>query len=278
MKAGRTITQDGRPDTRPARSGPMRLDGRAGGVPAFRDVLAHVATPVSVVTTAESSGKARGVTVGTLCSLSFAPPLVMFCLDRSGGSHEVMTTAPRVLIHVLRDDQSAVAARFSRAGIDRFAGLSGDWHGLPTIPDTAIRLACNRYANVPAGDHTIVMCLVTDAEIGTGKPLLYYAREYCSPLPCSFLRRKPSQQETCQVGGSECYPLPTRVTEAAAGGGKLRIANRPGVSGGSDVPPVPGVGLLDEQSSSDIVETEVPKAYAPEFRVRSLISSLQEGR
>lgn len=149
----------------------------------FADALAHVATAVSVVTTADGSGKPRGVTVGTLCSLSFAPPLVMFCLNRSGGSHAVMTAASRTLIHVLRDDQAEVAARFSRRGVDRFAGLSGKWHGLPTIPDTAIRLACARHALVPAGDHTIVMCLVTDAEIGAGDPLLSYARAYSSPLP-----------------------------------------------------------------------------------------------
>jgi flavin reductase ActVB len=152
-------------------------------VAAFRDVRARVATAVSVVTTADSRGKPRGVTVGTLCSLSLDPPLVMFCLDRSGGSHELMTTASRTLIHVLRDDQAEVAARFSQRGTDRFTGRSGDWHGLPTIADTLIRLACARYANVPAGDHTIVMCLVTDAEIGAGKPLLSYDRAYSSPLP-----------------------------------------------------------------------------------------------
>lgn len=72
-------------------------------VAAVQDALAHVATAVSVVTTVDSDGKPRGVTVGTLCSLSLAPPLVMFCLKRSGGSHQVMTTAGRTLIHVLSD-------------------------------------------------------------------------------------------------------------------------------------------------------------------------------
>jgi flavin reductase ActVB len=150
---------------------------------AFQDALARVATTVSVVTTADGVGRPQGVTVGTLCSLSLDPPLVMFCLNRSSGSHPVLTTASRSLIHVLRDDQAAVAARFAQRGVDRFAGLSGQWQGLPTIPDTAIRLACARYATVPAGDHTIVMCLVTEAEVGGGDPLLSYGRGYGSPLP-----------------------------------------------------------------------------------------------
>jgi flavin reductase ActVB len=132
---------------------------------AFQDALARVATTVSVVTTADGVGRPQGVTVGTLCSLSLDPPLVMFCLNRSSGSHPVLTTASRSLIHVLRDDQAAVAARFAQRGVDRFAGLSGQWQG------------------VPAGDHTIVMCLVTEAEVGGGDPLLSYGRGYGSPLP-----------------------------------------------------------------------------------------------
>jgi len=73
--------------------------------------MAHVATPVSVVTTVDGNGRAWGITVGTLCSLSLAPPLVM--------------------------------------------------------------------------------CLVKDAEIGTGNPLLYYLREYCSPLRPRVTRSHP---------------------------------------------------------------------------------------
>jgi flavin reductase (DIM6/NTAB) family NADH-FMN oxidoreductase RutF len=89
------------------------------GAVTFKNALAHVATPVSVVAILDSGGSARGVTVGTLCSLSLRPPLVMFCLDRSGRSHQVLTTASRLLIHMLRDDQ-AVAARFARTDLDRF--------------------------------------------------------------------------------------------------------------------------------------------------------------
>jgi flavin reductase ActVB len=157
---------------------------RPAGV-TLRDAMAQVATPVSVVTAADESGRPWGVTVGTLCSLSLAPPLVMFSLGRSRQSYDVLTTTARLLIHVLRDDQPAVAARFSQPGIDRFAGLNGDWHGLPTIPETALRLACTRYAVVPAGDHAIVMCLVNEAEIGDGSPLLYHQREYCSTVHVS---------------------------------------------------------------------------------------------
>jgi flavin reductase (DIM6/NTAB) family NADH-FMN oxidoreductase RutF len=149
----------------------------------FRDALAHLVTPVSVVTTADGRGRPCGVTIGTLSSVSLDPPLVMFCVNRSSGSHPVLTTAARLLVHVLAGDQAAVADRFAQRGADRFAGLTDVWHGLPTIPDTAVRLACARYTTVPAGDHTIVIGLVTETEIGDGTPLLSYGRAYSSPLP-----------------------------------------------------------------------------------------------
>ena len=119
----------------------------------------------------------------------------MFCLDRSGGSHQVLTTTTRILIHVLRDDQAVIAARFARTGANRFDGLADRWHGLPTIPDAAVRLSCIRYGVMAGGDHTIVICLVKDAEVGSVDPLLYYERGYCAALPLDL-------PPTAQCGGS----------------------------------------------------------------------------
>jgi flavin reductase ActVB len=152
----------------------------------FREAMARVAMPVSVVTTVDISGTPRGVTVGTLCSVSLNPPLVMFCLDLCCRSHEALTSAPRILIHVLRSDQADIAARFARTDVDRFEGLSDSWHGLPTIPDTAVRLVGARHEVVAGGDHTLVVCLVEAAEVASGDPLLYYARGYCTPSPLAL--------------------------------------------------------------------------------------------
>jgi flavin reductase (DIM6/NTAB) family NADH-FMN oxidoreductase RutF len=156
-----------------------------------REVMQRVATSVSIVTTIDSSGLPCGVTVGTLCWVSFTPPLVLFCLDRSGRSHRVLTTADRVLVHVLGDDQAEIAARFARTDLDRFGGIRQSWHGLPTIPGTAVRLACARHQVMASGDHTIVICLVEDAEIGSADPLLYYAHGYCAALPVTVTSAPP---------------------------------------------------------------------------------------
>ncbi|HEY2578599.1 MAG TPA: flavin reductase family protein [Streptosporangiaceae bacterium] len=164
------------------------------------EVMQRVATSVSIVTTVDSSGLACGVTVGTLCWVSFTPPLVMFCLDRSGRSYRVLTAADRVLVHVLGDDQAEIAARFARTDLERFDGMRDSWHGLPTIPDTALRLACARYQVVAGGDHTIVICLVEDAETGSADPLLYYAHGYCAALPVTVTAALPPRIRAARAG------------------------------------------------------------------------------
>src|SRR4051794_10563213 len=75
----------------------------------FRDALATVATAVSVVATLDESGHPCMVTIGSLCSLSLEPPLVLFCLARDAGSHAVFSSAGRFAVSVLAEDQADVA-------------------------------------------------------------------------------------------------------------------------------------------------------------------------
>jgi len=146
----------------------------------FREALAHVPTAVSVVTTVDVRGEPWGVTVGTLGSLSLAPPLVLFCLDRSSASHDVLTTSARFLINVLGDRQAEVAAWFSNRGGHGFDGHHTTVHGLPAISEALTRLLCVQNGLIRGGDHTIVIGSVENIEIGTGTPLVYYERGYRS--------------------------------------------------------------------------------------------------
>jgi flavin reductase ActVB len=150
---------------------------------AFRRTATHVPSAVSVVTTFGPGGDAWGVTVGSLCPLSARPPLVLFCLETGRASHEVVTSSTRFLVHVLRDDQRDVAARFARCGEHGFGRPPALAYGLPAIAGVLARLSCVRHALMPGGDHTIVVGRVEDAETCSGAPLVYYQREYCAPIP-----------------------------------------------------------------------------------------------
>ncbi|CCK26808.1 hypothetical protein BN159_2429 [Streptomyces davaonensis JCM 4913] len=146
---------------------------------AFRRALSHVATSVSVVTTFDDRGQPYGVTVGSLCSLSLTPPLVLFCLDRGGSAHAVVTAARRFGVHVLGAGQQPLARRFAARGEDRAAGLvRGELHGVPMVPGALATVVCSRHTVVEAGDHSVVIGLVEHADVTDGAPLLYYDRGY----------------------------------------------------------------------------------------------------
>jgi flavin reductase ActVB len=144
----------------------------------FRDALATVATSVSVAATVDERGVTRAVTIGSLCSLSLDPPLVLFALARDTGSHAVFCSAERFSVTVLTDRQRDVARRFAGPPAER-AGMplmSAD--RLPVVPGGLTCLWCSAHALVTIGDHTIVIGRVEDVAVGSGTPLLYHQRGF----------------------------------------------------------------------------------------------------
>ncbi|NHB84391.1 flavin reductase family protein [Tessaracoccus sp. HDW20] len=99
---------------------------------AFRDAMARVAAPVTVITT-DDGNRPSGTTVSAFASLSVTPPMVMFALDNRGGMIDRLREAGRVGVNILAGDQADVAIKFAGKHLaERFAGI--DWHrdhGLP---------------------------------------------------------------------------------------------------------------------------------------------------
>jgi len=50
--------------------------------------------------------------------------------------------------------------------------------GVPVLEDTVVQLSCSVVTAHLAGDHTIVIGKVEDAEIQGGEPLLFFRGEY----------------------------------------------------------------------------------------------------
>src|SRR5207253_8311592 len=59
-------------------------------------------------------------------------------------------------------------------------GLHYRWtpEGVPVLEDTVVQLSCTVVATHLAGDHTIIVARVEDAEIPGGEPLLFFRGEY----------------------------------------------------------------------------------------------------
>ena len=147
----------------------------------FREAMAHVSAPVSVVTTMVD-GVPHGSTVSAFASLSIHPPMVLIALDNRGALVGHIRRSGRLAVNVLADDQADLAVRFATPTIrDRFDGIPWrDDHGLPRIEGTVDWIRCDHVVFEPGGDHTVLLATVSAAETSGRHGLTYYMRHFGS--------------------------------------------------------------------------------------------------
>lgn len=155
----------------------------------FIHAMARVPGPVTIATTVDAAGRRWGFTGSSFTSLSLDPPLVLICLDRSASTHAAFTSADRFLVNVLGSEQSEVARRFAKSGVDRFQ--AGDMRpcelGLPGLPGASARVACAMHQVLDGGDHSILIGRVEACYAGDEAPLVYSDRSFARPTPVDRL-------------------------------------------------------------------------------------------
>jgi flavin reductase (DIM6/NTAB) family NADH-FMN oxidoreductase RutF len=145
-------------------------------IPKFRDLMAGVCAPVTVVTTMQEEVP-YGATVSAFASLSLNPPMVSVALDRSSRLLALILETKRFGINVLAKSQEETARLFATRGADRFG--QSTWasdHGMPRLGAAASWLVCDLANAVEGGDHILLLGVVTDAEKTIAAPLVYSER------------------------------------------------------------------------------------------------------
>ena len=145
----------------------------------FREVMAAVCTPVSVVT-AMADALPHGTTVSAFASLSMEPPMVLVSLARSSELLEMVRESGRFGLNVLSSSQSTLALTFAtKGGVGKFTGVRWDAEaGVPRLAGAGGFLACDATDFVEGGDHVIVLGLVHAADTVPGPPLTYHGRVF----------------------------------------------------------------------------------------------------
>ncbi len=145
----------------------------------LRDAFGAFATGVTVVTACSGTERV-GLTANSLTSVSLDPPLLLFCPARSASALPTLRATGRFAVNVLASDQTPVAERFARKGVDRFAGAT--WHelgGLPVLDGALASFACRLEAEHDGGDHVVIIGRVEAMRASGGEdPLLYFRGAY----------------------------------------------------------------------------------------------------
>lgn len=157
----------------------------------FRDLMAGVCAPVTVVTTT-IDGVPHGATVSSFASLSLDPPLISVAFDRSSTLLGRIQQAGRFGVNLLGLAQDDLAMVFARRSEDRFAGV--DWHmsdGLPQLTEAAGWIDCDLYQTVEGGDHLLLFGLVVNSSHRALPPLVYAHRTFGTHSKYSERPRHP---------------------------------------------------------------------------------------
>ena len=148
----------------------------------FRQLLGRFATGVAIITVTSPDGRLLGMTANSLSSVSLYPPLISVCVDREAEMHGAILAVDQFVVNVLSSSQETLARRFADKHEDRFEGIG--YHispeGLILLGGVLAHLECQRHADYPGGDHTIVLGRVIGGSTSKGRPLLYYRGGYAA--------------------------------------------------------------------------------------------------
>jgi flavin reductase (DIM6/NTAB) family NADH-FMN oxidoreductase RutF len=120
------------------------------------------------------------MTASSLASVSLQPPLISVCVDHTAELHDLIVAVPEFVVNVLESTQEELSRRFADRHVDRFEGVG--YHvgpkGQILLDGALAHIECERFAQYPAGDHTIIVGRVIGGDAHEGHPLLYYRGGY----------------------------------------------------------------------------------------------------
>jgi flavin reductase (DIM6/NTAB) family NADH-FMN oxidoreductase RutF len=146
---------------------------------AFRRVLGHLPTGVTVITT-HGDGGPVGMAANSVTSVSLEPPLILFCPAKSSTTWPSIREVGAFCINIMAGHHEELTRRFSWKGVDRFTGIDyGDGPCGPILADAVGWIDCAIRDEHDAGDHTIVVAGVSRIEAAAeASPLVFFRGVY----------------------------------------------------------------------------------------------------
>ena len=147
---------------------------------ALRNALGSFLTGVTIVTTFDKDGRARGFTANSFTSVSLDPPLILVCPAKSAASYDVFKACDGFAVSVLQDSQKAASTLFASKSPEKFASVETltAVTGAPIIADSLSWFDCTPHQRIDAGDHLVLIGRVEAFDSREGQPLGYLRGKY----------------------------------------------------------------------------------------------------
>lgn len=150
----------------------------------FREVMASFPSGVVVLTAFGEDGRPRGLTVSAFCAASLDPPLALVCIDKTSNTLPAVQHTGGFTVNILAAGRDRLARRMATKLSDKFEGL--EWRrpesrvGGPILDDdTAAYAVCALRDTIEAGDHWVLIGLVTEGRHRDAvTPMVFTRRVY----------------------------------------------------------------------------------------------------
>ena len=146
--------------------------------------MASFPSGVVVLTAFGGDAGPRGLTVSAFCAVSLDPPLALACIDKTSNTLPAVQHTGGFTVNILAAGREQLARRMATKLSDKFDGIR--WStpqsklGGPILEDDAAAYAvCTLRDTIEAGDHWVLIGLVTEGEHRDGvKPMVFSRRGY----------------------------------------------------------------------------------------------------
>jgi len=154
----------------------------------LRDALRRVAATVHVVAVRLEDGRFFATTATAVVSVSFDPPTLLVCLNRSSVISSAILQQDVFTISTLNARQQhiarACAGQIEQERREAYFNLSTTVRNAPLLMDAQANFVCRRVHTAIHGTHTIVWGETVEASSKPAvEPLLYLNGEYGGFLP-----------------------------------------------------------------------------------------------
>jgi flavin reductase (DIM6/NTAB) family NADH-FMN oxidoreductase RutF len=144
----------------------------------LRSTLSQFPTGVAIVTAVNENHQPVGMTINSFNSVSLAPALVSWCIDRQAASYETFANATGFAVTVLAEGQAELAQRFATRGANKFRGIKIAGNDAPIIPHGCAWFKCETYQSILLGDHTMLVGKVIEFAKKPIQPLVFRGGQF----------------------------------------------------------------------------------------------------
>jgi flavin reductase (DIM6/NTAB) family NADH-FMN oxidoreductase RutF len=166
------------------------------GGAALRAMMAHFPTGVTIVGARGRDGD-QGMTANSVTCVSLDPPLVSVCLTRDSRTEQAVSQSEGFALTFLSKQQAELASHFARPNEDHFHDVAArrTAHGHPYFPDGLGFLECATVYQIDAGDHRVIIGLVTESGLSGGDPLVFFRSRFSAIAASGDGRTTPDTEE-----------------------------------------------------------------------------------